>query len=50
MVAFVVGMLAIKSFIAFLTKNGFKVFGYYRIILGSILLILSWMGIQLSIV
>jgi len=49
-VAFVVGMLAIKSFITFLTKNGFKIFGYYRIILGSILLILSWMGIQLSIV
>lgn len=49
-VAFVVGMLAIKSFIAFLTKNGFKLFGYYRIILGSVLLILSWMGIQLSIV
>jgi undecaprenyl-diphosphatase len=49
-VAFLVGMLAIKSFIAFLTKNGFRLFGYYRIILGSILLILSWMGIQLSIV
>ncbi len=49
-VAFLVGMLAIKSFIAFLTKNGFRLFGYYRIILGSILLILSWLGIQLSIV
>jgi undecaprenyl-diphosphatase len=37
-VAFVVALLAIKSFIGFLTKNGFKVFGYYRIIAGMILL------------
>ena len=29
MVAFIVALLAIKTFIGFLTKNGFKVFGYY---------------------
>ncbi len=34
-VAFVVALLAIKTFIGFLTKNGFKVFGYYRIIAES---------------
>jgi len=50
LVAFVVAILAIKSFIGFLTRNGFKIFGYYRIVLGAIILILYYMGIQLSIV
>ncbi len=49
-VAFIVGMIAIKSFITFLTKHGFKLFGYYRIGLGLIILVLYLMGIQLSIV
>src|SRR5690606_13600997 len=31
-VGFVVALLAIKTFIGFLSKNGFKIFGYYRII------------------
>ena len=30
-VAFVVALIAIKTFISFLTKHGFKVFGWYRI-------------------
>jgi undecaprenyl-diphosphatase len=47
-VAFVVAFLAIKGFISFLTKHGFKVFGYYRIIIGSIILILLFMGIDLN--
>lgn len=49
-VAFVVALVAIKGFIAFLTKHGFRVFGYYRIIVGGIILILLWMGIDLSMV
>lgn len=49
-VAFVVAMIAIKSFINFLTKHGFKLFGYYRIILGIIILILYYLGTGLSIV
>ena len=49
-VAFLVAMVAIKSFINFLTKHGFKVFGYYRIILGAIILILYYLGTGLSIV
>jgi undecaprenyl-diphosphatase len=48
-VAFVVAMIAIKSFVNFLTKHGFKVFGYYRIILGTIILILYYLGAGLSI-
>ncbi|MBP6825109.1 MAG: undecaprenyl-diphosphate phosphatase [Saprospiraceae bacterium] len=37
-VGFVVAMIAIKAFISFLTKHGFKVFGYYRIVVGLIIL------------
>lgn len=49
LVGFVVAIIAIKSFINFITKNGFKVFGYYRIIIGALILILYFMGIELSI-
>jgi len=44
-VAFVVAMLAIKLFIGFLKKYGFKVWGLYRIVVGAILLFLVWKGI-----
>jgi undecaprenyl-diphosphatase len=49
-VAFIVAMIAIKSFIGFLTKHGFKVFGYYRIVVGLSILILYFLGYKLSIV
>lgn len=49
-VAFIVGMISIKFFINYLTKHGFVIFGYYRIILGVILLILIAAGIELKIV
>ncbi len=49
-VAFMVAMVAIKSFINFLTRHGFRVFGYYRIIVGAIILILYYLGTGLSIV
>ncbi len=48
-VAFVVAMLAIKSFIAYLTKHGFTVFGWYRIAIGLLILILYACGFNLSI-
>jgi undecaprenyl-diphosphatase len=48
-VAFIVALIAIKGFIAFLTKNGFKVFGWYRIIAGSIILALYFAGYELQI-
>lgn len=41
-VAFVVAMIAVKFFISILTKFGFKVWGWYRIIIGIILLIYFW--------
>jgi len=48
-VSFIVAMLAIKAFITFLTKHGFKVFGYYRIIVGLILIILILSGKSLTL-
>lgn len=44
LVAFLVAMAAIRYFIRFLTNHGFKWFGWYRIIVGIILLILWKMG------
>lgn len=49
-VAFVVAMLAIKFFINFVTKYGFKAFGWYRIIIGVIILLLLFTGHSLEIV
>ena len=48
-VAFVVAMLAIKTFITFLTKHGFKVFGYYRIIAGLVILAMIFFGYHLTL-
>ena len=44
-VAFIVAILAIRFFIGFLKKHGFKIWGYYRIALGIILLILIYAGV-----
>lgn len=40
--AFIVALIAIKSFIDYLSKKGFKIFGYYRIVLGIALLIIHF--------
>jgi len=47
--AFIVAMVAIKSFITFLTKHGFSVFGYYRIAVGLTILVLYYFGSDLAI-
>ena len=49
-VAFIVALLAMKLFVAFLTKYGFKAFGIYRIIVGSIIIILLLTGHSLAMV
>lgn len=48
-VAFVVALLAIKFFISFVTKYGFKAFGWYRIIVGSTILAMMLAGYNLTI-
>jgi len=39
-IAFIVALLAIKSFITFLERKGFKLFGYYRIVAGIVIIVL----------
>ena len=49
-IALLVALVAIKTFINFLTKNGFKIFGYYRIAVGLLILVLMAFGVKLSLV
>lgn len=48
-VAFIVAMLAIKFFINYVTKYGFVAFGWYRIIVGGLIILLTLCGVQLEI-
>jgi undecaprenyl-diphosphatase len=48
-VAFAVGMLAIRFFISFLTRYGFRAFGWYRIVVGGVILLLLACGKNLAI-
>lgn len=48
-VAFIVGLIAIKTFVALLTKYGLKPFGYYRIALGAAIIALYFGGVSLTL-
>ena len=48
-VAFIVALLAIKFFISYVTKYGFKAFGYYRIIVGAAIIIMGLCGISMEV-
>ena len=49
-IAFVVAMLAMKWFVGFLTKYGFRTFGWYRIIIGAVILLMLATGHSLVMV
>ena len=49
-VSFVVALFAMKWFVSFLTKYGFKAFGWYRIIVGAIILVMLLSGMSLNMV
>jgi undecaprenyl-diphosphatase len=49
-VGFIVAAIAIRSFISFLTKHGFMLFGYYRIVVGVGIIVLYIMGVDLKLV
>lgn len=49
LIAFIVAIIAIKSFIGFLSKHGFRVFGWYRIIIGVVILVLYYSNIPLHV-
>ena len=44
-ITFIVAIIVIRFFIGFLQKHGFKVWGYYRIVIGMVMLLLLWRGI-----
>ena len=45
LVTFIVSIIVIRYFIGFLKKHGFKIWGYYRIVIGLVMLLLLWRGI-----
>ena len=49
-IAFVVALFAMKWFVSFLTKYGFKAFGWYRIIVGTVIVCLLLTGFDLNMV
>lgn len=49
-VAFVVAIIAIKFFINYVTKYGFAAFGWYRIIVGIVIIACALCGIELKMV
>jgi undecaprenyl-diphosphatase len=49
-VAFIVAMLAIRYFLTFLQTKGFRIFGWYRIIVGGIILLLLGSGYDLQVI
>ncbi|MEO5910431.1 MAG: undecaprenyl-diphosphate phosphatase [Pelobium sp.] len=50
LIGFVVALIAIKGFIGYLSKHGFKIFGIYRIIVGGIIIVLLLSGHSLQII
>ena len=49
-VGFIVALIAIKSFIGYLSKHGFKMFGYYRIIAGIAVLLIHFFVQKLTVI
>ncbi|MDC8002206.1 undecaprenyl-diphosphate phosphatase [Aequorivita todarodis] len=49
-VGFIVALIAIKSFITYLSKHGFKIFGYYRIIAGIAVLLIHFFVQELTVI
>ena len=47
-VAFIVAILAIKFFINYVTKYGFAAFGWYRIVVGLIIIICTLCGVEMK--
>jgi len=50
LIAFIVAIIAIKSFIGFLSKHGFRIFGWYRIIVGIVILALYFSGVEMNVI
>jgi undecaprenyl-diphosphatase len=48
-IAFIVSIAAMKFFVSYVTKNGFKIFGIYRIIVGLLVLALLFAGVKIAV-
>ena len=48
-VTFLVSIVVIRFFIGFLQKHGFKIWGYYRIVVGLVMLVLLWRGLHMIV-
>ncbi len=48
-VGFIVAIIAIRSFIGYLSKHGFRIFGWYRIAVGVIILALYFANVPLEV-
>jgi undecaprenyl-diphosphatase len=48
-VAFIIAIIAIKSFIGYLSKHGFRIFGWYRIVVGIVILALYFANVPLVV-
>ncbi|SMG31018.1 undecaprenyl-diphosphate phosphatase [Arenibacter troitsensis] len=49
-VGFIVALFAIKTFIGYLSKHGFKIFGYYRIVVGIAIIIIHYFISPLTVI
>jgi undecaprenyl-diphosphatase len=49
-IGFIVALIAIKSFIGYLSKHGFKMFGYYRIIAGIAVILIHFFVQKLTVI
>lgn len=49
LIAFIVAIIAIKSFIGFLSKHGFRIFGWYRIVIGLVILAFYFADVPLTV-
>jgi len=49
-IAFIVAMLAIRTFISFLERRGFRLFGWYRIVVGAVIIGIILSGHQLTMI
>ena len=49
-VGFIVALIAIKFFIDYLSKHGFKLFGYYRIVAGIAILLIHFFVMELEVI
>tara|TARA_R100001369_G_scaffold92817_1_gene140119 strand:+ start:154 stop:939 length:786 start_codon:yes stop_codon:yes gene_type:complete len=49
-VGFIVALFAIKTFIGYLSKHGFKVFGYYRIVVGIAIIVIHYFISPLTVI